>query len=67
MRTDQIQSLSDFATVRNQIDNEIELAQKQLTLDAERLKYQLMPSNMFRSIVERLYNRVLEWVDARLG
>jgi len=66
MKTDKIHSLADFSEVRQQLQNEIDLAQKQLLLDTERLKYELMPSNMFRSVVERLYNRLLEFVDARL-
>lgn len=66
MRTDNIKSLSDFDTARQQINSEIDLAQKQLTLDFERLKYELMPSNMFRSVTNQLYNRALEWIDAIL-
>ncbi len=66
MQTDNIKSLADFAAVRSQINNEIALAQKQFTLDAERLKYELMPSSMLSAVANKLYNRALEWVDTWL-
>lgn len=67
MRTDNINSLSDFQAVRDQITSEIDLTEQKIELDVTKLKYQVMPGNMIKSVWERLGNRVLDWVDQRLG
>ena len=66
MNANDIQSLSDFDQARKQIKSDIELNSQKLDMEVAKLKYQMMPTTMIQSVLTRISDKILLWVDSKL-
>jgi len=66
MNANDIQSLSDFDQARKQIKSDIELNNQKLDMEVAKLKYQMMPTTMIQSVLTRISDKILLWVDSKL-